>query len=626
MAKESKSQKKAKWDRWWNKAYNARKNVDWKWFQYDLWTLGHHYAKWDKATQQIVTTAKPDGKPKIVINKVYTTLRAVRNYSLRNRPKAEVTPYNLTPETIEEARKINQWLDYMHDRLQLRTKMRSTMWHALKYSVGYWQVLWDEDAEDGQGEIDIQIIDPYDFYIDPRATKLEDARYVIKAVRRTIEDLREDPMYKKAKWDMIKPDNKQSASTLKARIMQYEKGSEGETNNDKEGTVILKEIWYKEEDKVYVCAMIDKEIVREPELTDLDRLPFFKLASDVEPLSHYGQGWVKNIIPVNRLLNMLESSLAEYNNIINKGKYIADKGAGVRVINNQHGQIIEKKRGFQVEQMAISPLSSMMANQIDAANRYIEDIGALHDASLGRIPTGASSGKAIEALMVGDSNNLAELIENTEEFLEQVFEYMLHLASQKYQFARNVITTRNTGQKDFLSVIGESATNVPEGATVLPDKNMVDVKITSWLAHTAEARREVLKELYSLQLIPQETVLEGYSIGNVADIIAKTKKENEERQAQEVSQAGAIAGAEAEAQQEPQPELPGRRQAIAFVRQIINGVNPPLPEAVGEEFVGYLVEFMQSPEAQQLDPQTQQMIQSYADQATQIMRQVMTNG
>ena len=621
---------KAKLDRWWNNDYAIRRHLDWKWFQYDLWVFGLHYARWDKNTQQIISVPRPDGKPKIVINKVYTSVRAVRNYVLRNRPKAEVTPYNMTDANVDEAVKINQFLDYLHDRLALRPKLRGTVWHALKYSVGYWQILFDDSLEDGLGEVVVNMVDPYDLYWDGNAKDPKTARRATLAVRRVIDELKEDAKYKDFKnWDQIKPDKQISSSILKNRLIQFEQGQNALQETKKgEGSVIVKEFWYKgtekDEGKIMLVVKAGDQIIRGPEDTGLKRIPFFRLPSDVEPMSMYGQGWVKNIIPVNRLLNMLESSLAEYNNILNKGKWISDKGAGVRVINNENGQIIEKKRGFDVAQAQIAPLSGAIFQQITNANRYIEDIGSLHDASLGRIPTGAQSGKAIEALQVGDSNNLSELVENTEEFLEDVYEYILSICADKYQVTRNITTSRETGERTFMKVIGENALNKPEGATVIPAKNMVDVKITSWLANTAEARREVLKELYEMQVIDQATLLEGYQIGNIADIIQKSKQEKQENQVSELAgqkvEAENTANANAKANAPAPAQLPGKAQAIAIIRLIIQGQVPQLPPAVGQDFVDYFSMFLQTPEAQKLPPPIIQILERTRDHAIQLVQ------
>lgn len=626
---------KVKVNRWWESAQAGRKNLDWKWFGYDLWVQGYHWAKFDKTTQQVTTIEPKDGSVKITINKVYTTLRAVRNFALRNRPRAEVTPENMTPKNVKEAVKLNRYLDYLFDRLGLSLKLKESMWHALKYSIGFWQVLWNEDGNDGKGEIEVNVCDPYDIYWDPSARNDAEARYVFLAVSRTIDALKEDSKYDQEQVALLKGESTLSSSNVKSRLLQMEKG-EYISSSDK-NNVIVKECWYREGDKIKLMTVAEDKILRYKD-TDLIRLPFFKLSADIEPLSMYGQGWVKNLIPVNKLLNIGESQVAEYNMIMNKGKWVSDKGAGVRIINNQQGQIIEKKRGYDVHQEQIAPLSQAVFNQIENANRYIEDIGGAHDASLGRIPTGASSGKALEALQVGDSNNLSEIIENCEYFLEEVYEYMLYLASKKYQFARNIAPIAQTGEREFISVIGEDAGTRPKDSTVISASNIVDVRITSWLAQTGEARRDALKELYQLQAIDQQTLLDGYGIGNIADVIQRLREqklqegatelaigqqqgENQAQMAQQTAEAQAQAQAN---QQRNQMAMAGSgaKEAISAIRMILNGQNPTIPEIINQEFTDYIDQFMQSPEAQSLDPAEVQVIQQFRDEVMQNSQQV----
>jgi len=622
---------KVRLDREWNTAQSNRKELDWQWFMYDLWVSGNHYAKWDKNTQQIITTVRDKGRVKVVINKIYSTLRAVRNFVLRNRPKAETTPDNLTEENLDQVSKLNKYLDFLHDKLRARTKLKASLWHALKYSVGFWQVIWDEDAGDN-GEVAINVVDPYDLYWDPVARSPEEARFCVLAVRRNIEDLKNDPKYD---FKGIKGDQLLAASSMKARLMQAEKGMQSFGESKGTSTIIVREHWYwdtqdteeedengkvtkKKERKLMLCAIAGDQIIRQPEDTKLDRFPFFKLACDVEPLSMYGTGWVKNLIPPNRALDRLESQVAEYNDLMNRGRFVADKGSGVRVIYNENGQIIEKKRGYELTQMPIAPLSASIFAQIENMNKYLEDIGGAHDASLGRIPSGAKSGVALEALQVGDSNNMSEIVENVEEFLEEVYEYILFLASQKYQFARTVIPTTRSGEREFINVIGEDAKEIaPDGATVIPAKNTVDVKITSWLAFTDQARQEILNQLFQLGAIDQQTLLAGYNIGSVSDILKKT----EERQLKdaatqiEVGKQEQIAGAEAQAAGTAMNGGSGQKEAIAVIRAIIQGQEPPMLGVTTPEFLAYFDQFLSSDEAKSLGPDILQKIADYRDQA-----------
>jgi len=612
--KESLKTFEAKFDRWWNSAYNNRNEIDWKWFIYDLWVSGNHYAKWDRNTQQIISTLRDKGKPKVVINKIYTTLRAVRNYSLRNQPKPEVTPYNWNPKNLDEARDLSKYLEYLHDRLYLRYKLKASVWHALKYSVGAWQVVWDEQAEDKKGEVAVRVVDPYDLYFDPNATDPKDARYVFLAVRRSIFDLLNDDKYIKEEVEQIKTEKKVAASPLKSRLLVSEKGQfmgSTEESAPDEGSVIVKECWYIKyvngQKQVWLCTKAGDRTIRKPFNTGLTRIPFFILSSDIEPLSIYGTGWVKNLIPVNRQLDRLESSLAEYNDLVNKGKYVADKGSGVRVINNEHGQIIEKKRGYEVAHLPIAPISPIIMTQIQQYNTYIEDIGGAHEASMGRIPTGVKSGKGIEALQVGDANNMSELVENIEVFLEEVYEYILSLVAQKYQFARNITPTTTSGEREVVQVIGEDANNIPDNTLVIKKKNVVDVKITSWLATTTLAKQEILMELYNAGVIDKQTLLEGYQIGSIADILGRLEQEKVDAAATQIA---------TEKASQPAPTQAGQQQAIAIIRSIINGQQPPeiTPEMITPEFTGYFDQFMQSPEAQSLDSNTLNAIQAFRDQ------------
>lgn len=610
----------AKADRLWNEASEERKQWDWKWYMYGLWVRGYHYARYDAKLKQVVSKPVKDGRPKIVINKIYPTLRAVRNYALRNQPKAQVTPENLTDETLEGTLKANKFLDYIHETEGLRPKLKSTLWQALEYSVGWWQVLWNGE------KIEINEVDTFDFYPDPKATTRKEMTYGILAVRRRISALLEDEKYIKAEVEQIKADNKQSASSYKEMLLSFEKNGNSASGkqDDKDGTVIVKELWYKENGKVFVCATAGGRLIRKPEEVDTPVIPFFKLAADIMPFSMYGEGWVKGMIDPQKLLNSAVSSIAEYNQIMNKIKYVTDKGAGVRIVNNEHGQIIEKKRGYNITTQAVSPMSQAIYQQVDYASSFIEDIGAMHDASRGRVPTGVKSGRAIEAIQVGDSNNMSELVENIEDFLEDVYEYILWIASKKYMDLKSIITLDYTGQREFLKVIGEESPvaqtmlesgEIPDDTMVISGKNMVDVKITSWLAYSPEAKRESVKELFQIMPdLPPDIILDAYGIGNIADIVKKIKEKKEEDKQEALD----TERASMEQTQEIQNPQNGGQEAFAAARSIIQGQPPQVPANAGQDYLAAFDQIIQSTQqAGDTTPEVLQALQTFRDQVAQ---------
>lgn len=639
MARKSKEEIRAllnaKLERWWNEDAGARKRIDWIWFLYDLWKEGFHYARYDKNTQQILSSPKPDGRPKVTINKIEPTIRAIVNYALRNRPKAEVTPSGLSRDGLKDIVRQNMFLDYLHDHISIREKQRGALEEGLTSGIGWVQVLWDEEADDGKGEISVNEIDKYDLYWQARARDPKESKRFCLAVSRRIADLKEDLLYKGTNWDLVKADNQRSSSTFKERLMRLEMGDDSATSGKDDGSVLLKEWWYYgdkelgEDPKViYVCATAGGEIIREPEATDLTRMPFFRICPARKKLSMVGKSWVKNLIPLNKRLNSLMSSLAEYNVVMNKVVIFADKGAGVRQFTNQFGVVYEKKRGYSIESASPGSPSAMIIQEIQYILQLFEDIASVHDATMGRIPVGAKSGKALEALQVGDSNNLAEVVENTEIWLEEIYEYVLSLAAKKYQFTREITPTTTTAQREFLKVIGEEAAAAegqpPDGSVVIHKQNVVDVKISSYLAHTSEGRKEAVKELASiLPDLDEQTILEAFDIGPIADVVQRMKDRREQQMADQLAQ-------QAVATKMNQPPQAGPQEAIAIIRSILSGQAPELPANAGPEFVAYFDRFLQSPEAAKLDEPMRALIQKIRDQvaATGNSRasQPMTNG
>lgn len=637
----------AKLDRWWNEDSSARKRIDWLWFLYDLWKEGYHYARYSKSRQQIETTTTTDGRPKVTINKIQPTLRAIVNYALRNRPRAEVTPAGISRDGIKEIVRQNLFLDYLHDTLGLREIQRGAVEESLGSGIAWVQAIWDADADDGRGQIVINEIDKYDLYWQARARDPKESRRFTLAVARPVSQLKTDPKYKDADWDNVKVDNHRSSSSLKERLLRLETGDDAISSEKQEGTVLVKEFWYygdkemgEDPKKIYVCTTAGGQIIRYPEETDLDRMNFFRLCVARKKLSMVGKSWIKDLIPLNKRLNNLMSSLAEYNVVMNKVVMFADKGAGVRQFVNQYGVVYEKKRGYQITSASPGSPSPMLIQELQHILQLFEDISAVHDATMGRIPVGAKSGKALEALQVGDSNNLSEVVENTEIWLEELYEYILSLAATKYQFAREITPVSRTGQREFLKVVGEEAStassggfadSVPSGddapafqPLVIKKRNVVDVKITSYLANSAEARREAVTDLAQLMLANQtpldpQTILEAYEIGPIADIVERIKTQQEEKQAQ------ALAQQQAQAQMNQAPQA-GAQEAIAVIRSILNGQAPDLPQSVGPDFIAYFDQFLKSPEAGQLDQRMVSLLQKVRDQLVATQGQSTTNG
>jgi hypothetical protein len=252
---------------------------------------------------------------------------------------------------------------------------------------------------------------------------MDDARYVIKVMSKPLELIENNPNYDKKAVENLSTTSNLSESDYKNLILNNENNINNTSKN-----VILHEGWFVTKDgiRVITTSPQSNEILRN-ELTTFKKLPFEIYQPDINVGGIYGEGWVKNIVPLNKAANYLETSRLEYNILINKGRLLIPKGAGVKSVTNQNGEKIYYKAGFKPEFLPTPPMGSDVDRQINALGAYIQLIGAANEAFIGQTPTGVKSGIAIETLIASNFNQLSDLVNNLANTLAKLGEDILQL-------------------------------------------------------------------------------------------------------------------------------------------------------------------------------------------------------
>lgn len=534
----------AKAKRCYQAASEARRRYDWEWLSRDLFRRGYQFTRYNSQTRTV--TMSVSGSARIPVNLTVAAMRVIKNQVTAFRPKWVVMPTNIDDESKDNAKYSERTLDYVYLVKKLKKSIKETVMQGLLFSVGAaWQIIWDDEfvnEDDTKGFVNIWLIDPFDFYVDPNCTDglaFTDAEYVIKAVRRSILDIKANPNYKNTD-QLIKGDNRVASSEYKQFLLQslkflgaYNQTPEGETS-------IVKEGWFKERQKngkvrMRVITWIDAmEKPLRNELTTESDFPFRMYQADLNPLEMYGESWARHVIPINRVLNTLEGSMFDFNYKFAKGRLIMDKNAGVNFVDNQHGSIIEKNRGSEVRSLQVPSLPASHESQILRMRQYFEDISGAHDISLGRIPVGVKSGIGIAELKQADATNQDDLVDNLEDFLIEVGKKILLTLSEKLEFPMLVKATNIAGKADYFAIVGAThAKNKKEykiGKTkyplgVIDPNNTIRVQIGSWLAYSKQQKQQELKDLYTSGVIDQRTLLEHLEFGDIDGIIERTRHE-----------------------------------------------------------------------------------------------------
>lgn len=481
-------------------------NVELQWFVNYMYYKGYQNLKYDKTTGTFIKDVR--NPLTFYINHTYMVCRAVRNAVMKANPTWDVDALPYGQLDNDTSRILGEYLAFEYDRLNLEEKVNKSLLFGLLYGLGIFQYGYDDRLDDGEGNVWIECLDPFDTYIDPYCSSMDDARYVIKVMSKPYELLVDNPNYDKKVVENLTTTSTLSESDYKNLILNNENNISNTSKN-----VILHEGWFvtKEGIRVITTSPQSNEILRN-ELTSFKKLPFEIYQPDINVGGIYGEGWVKNIVPLNKAANYLETSRLEYNILINKGRLLIPKGAGVKSVTNQNGEKIYYKAGFKPEFLPTPPMGSDVDRQINALGTYIQLIGAANEAFVGQTPTGVKSGIAIETLIASNFNQLSDLVNNLSNTLARLGEDILQLGYE-YQLLTKPFRA-SSGEYYGILGGGQEPKEMERILKVvsIPANPEVRVRITSGVAHTKEAKRDILMTLRAGGDVSRQTLLENLDI------------------------------------------------------------------------------------------------------------------
>lgn len=530
-------------------AKNARRKYDQEWIARNLFWRGYQFSRYLPQTQTVVLSSRQNAR--VPINLITAYMRAIRNQITSFRPKWEVAPANSTsPQSKVQARYEQRLLDYLWDHLKLKWKVKKIITQALLYSVGGpWQIVWNDQKKD----VEIWGRDTFDFFIDPLAEEYSDeaVEFVVIAVRRAVAEVTHNSDFNfLARREIASGDATLAASEYKQFMIQAIRQVSPRINENSP-TLIVYEGYFKrrrDDGTVYMVKCVWTRQNMTPliyEEIETDEFDFCLYIGDLNPNEIYGESWIKHAMAINRVINSLESSAFEYNYRVAKGRIVVDKDAGIKSISNVHGEIISKNKGAVVESLDIAPLPVAVPEQIQRMWHYMEDITGLHEASLGRIPTGVKSGVGVAELKQGDSTSQDDFVDNLEDFLQEVSRKLLKKIAQNMD-THQIIKDLGVREADtkYFAVIGDKFNRKNSQKAQIPGKegqikvgpdwfdvasikedNQVRVTVGSWLGYTKDAMQQKVIQYYQLQLIDQATALRLLEFGDIDSIVQQTRIE-----------------------------------------------------------------------------------------------------
>ena len=591
-----------------NDVKTAREKRDLEWYLNHMFSEGHHYLTFNSTISSIENNPpRRAGEVRMVVNKVRSSKRAIKNYVTSSKPKWEVSPGDVDDETVKLTRRYGKVLDYIYRKRHLESMVSGVVDSALDTSVGWVEIDWDAKAASGLGDIRIRNHPSFDIFIDKRAY-LYDGRlvsaFLAKVVNRTLDEIKSDDRYDKKNRKEVKEESEQAVSRMKAKILERDDGPDKKVI--KRANVKEFMLWDEggEKGNIRLFTYAGDQVLRDEELEETE-YPIYCMQVDMKPTSVYQRAWTSDAVPLNKALDRSLSQKIMYINQALTYRIIAEKGHGAGLVSNESGEFIEINKNTKFEQMRMQPLPAGFDSLNHELSTYIEDIMGAHDAALGRLPSGARSGRTLEALQSADANNLTGLTQSLESFLSVIGERILNLVAINYKTSRVIKLAEPEEGQDMMKIVGSGAPGKSEDATVITEDNEVIVKIGSWLGYTKEAQLENIMKLAEIGVLPAEEVLRYLEFPNVEELSAKAKEERLEQHEMDLAVAGHAEGQGGQ----PQPEGP---DMVALAEEestnMLNGQPIPPTEGATPDHSQVHRDIINSRTFKSADPQNQQLL------------------
>ena len=478
------------------------------------------------------------------INHIFSTVETVKPIMLTNMPKPIILPTK--EEGFYKSQLIQEALDYEWDRTRLVPKLMDSITQGLIFGTFIVGLFWNGKSSKGQGEIEPVVISPFNFFIDPMATNIEDAEYCIYATYKPV------GMLMKAYPDKAEELREQATST-----MQDELTFNKETS-DIRNQVLYLECYFRdysfdesiEEDEEGNKYKIKKmrypkgrrtilggDIVLSDEENPYDdgQFPFVSWRCYSVPNNFWGMSEVEQLIAPQKEINNLYNSLLDNAKLNANPWTLVDKDSGVdtSTITNAPGLLLKKNRGSDIRREAPPSMPSYLQTVANDLKYDIQVISGVFDATRGERPMSVTSGTAIQALQESSQGRIRLKIQALEKLLEDLGNMWFKRMQQFWTLPRQIRVMGGHVEPDTvpIKIDGQNVVFKTVTRDIIDGDFDVKIKSGSTMPVNKSARFDIIMRLAQtpaedgLPVLDRRTIIEYADLDNAEDIITRFEEE-----------------------------------------------------------------------------------------------------
>lgn len=354
--------------------------------------------------------------------------------------------YPTHPADEEAARIFSQATEVVSDRCNLDMAVDELVRTGLLLDISWMKVYWDNKIYGGsfermnqyQGDVVIETVDPTNLYFDPAATRVEDCNYIIYAVVKSTEWIKDY-------WSVEIPNESTSQTDIYNRPML-------DNNTTKKATFY--EYWYKENGTINVIYAAGNRVLKHiRNVYKHGRYPFVPFVAKKNRKSILGISECRNLLNNQKLLNKLVEIPVTNSLLVSNPIMLVDASSGIdpNKVTNKPGQIwTVRDANAGVKYLNPPVLGGEVFKMIDQMTQFMERIGGVYDANTGETPGGVTAASAIQLLQEQGSIPIKGIMRNLYATLKEVYEQMVELIKEFYTETRYLRVMGKDGKFEFM--------------------------------------------------------------------------------------------------------------------------------------------------------------------------------
>jgi hypothetical protein len=550
--------------------------INWAYFAGDQWIY------WNRGRIDKVRL----GADRVMVtdNRIIGVVQTEIAKMTKNEPAFQVTPLTANSDDLQSGLMGESILDYLYKELCLHDKLIDALQWSRISCAGFWKVVWDSgkgekitvlcDEENepcyhpetgkplqpkdpeaqpqengtfthatlpGQelmpktlstGEINVEVVSPFEFYPDPIAKRLEDCEWCIQSSVKS-------PMWVKQRYGVeMEADTNISPTPMEAYLFPTYAQLQGSTGyrGCKVFEYFCRPNVANPEGRMVVWA---KEKILYEGPNPYKCLPYVMFSNIRVPGRFWPTSVVEQLRPPQTELNKIRSQIIENAQRFGNPTLMCSRQANVQY-SGVPGERLDYDDSVQnaVPSFLEPPqLPGYVLQQQEKCEQSIQEISGQREVTNAQVPQGVKAASAINLLQEADETRLGPPVSDMEEQLARAGTMILKLVAQYWTDDRTIMVAGANHAFDAIQFRGSA----------LRENTTVEVQAGSQLPHSKAAKQAAIQDILGLyfQYMGQQPlnrrmlskVLRDYETGSLEKLFGDTTVDDEqiERENREIA-------------------------------------------------------------------------------------------